>query len=113
MVSKEAMDTQWLSGTSEHLVLSAVGSSEKLVTKIAPSARKLVSLEDERMQNKKESERKDQLSWSEVRSRGINSLPRKWMESNSLTFRAEKCWYLLPGPWGSKTNLETDLEGEG
>lgn len=48
MVSKEAMDTQWLSGTSEHLVLSAVGSSEKLVTKIAPSARKLVSLEDER-----------------------------------------------------------------
>lgn len=49
MVSKEAMDTQWLSGTSEHLVLSAVGSSEKLVTKIAPSARKPVSLEDERM----------------------------------------------------------------
>lgn len=32
------------------------------------------------------------------------------MESNSLTFRAEKCWYLLLDP-GSKTNLETDLEG--
>ena len=35
---------------------------------------------------------KDQLSWSEVRSRGINSLPRKWMESNSLTFIINQSW---------------------
>ena len=38
------------------------------------------------------------------------------MKSNYLTFRAEKCWYLLTGPWGSKTmlmtNLETDLGGK-
>ena len=92
------------SGAGEHLVLSALGSSGKLVTKVVPSARKPVSPEDERQ---------DQLRWSEVRSLGINSLPRKWMKSNYLTFRAEKCWYLLTGPWGSKTmlmrNLETDL----
>ena len=84
---------QGLRKTSEHLVLSA---------------RKPVSLADERSCREK--------GPAEVRSPGINGLQRKWMKSNYLTFRAEKCQYLLPGSWGSKTtlmtNLRKDLEGE-
>lgn len=75
---------QGLRKTSEHLVLSA---------------RKPVSLADERSCRTKGVWEKGP---AEVRSPGINGLQGKWMKSNYLTFRAEKCQYLLPGSWGSK-----------
>lgn len=94
VVQQGSNGPQWLSGTSEHLVLSAVGSSRSLlVTKIAPSAQETCVLEDE---GRTKRSLREKTSWAGVRWKSRNKLPAEEMDGiNSLTFRAEKCWYLL------------------